>query len=100
IGPVTALEGTTAMIWVGDRTETCEALAPPNDTPVTLAKAVPEIVTWVPTWPLGGVKSRTVGGTTKKLVVATIPAGVMRLIESVVASSGTIAVTRLLERFS
>ena len=55
--------GATAVIVVGEVTEKLVAGTPPNDTPVTLVKSVPVIVTVVPPTlgPVAGLTAVTVG---------------------------------------
>ena len=69
------------------------ALVPLNVTAVAPVKAVPLIVTLVPTGPLVGAKLLTVGaGTTVKLLaLVAVPPGVVTLTGPVVAPAGTVA---------
>jgi hypothetical protein len=55
IGPDVAPLGTVAVIWVGETTAK-EALVPAKVTPEAPENPLPEIVTVVPTVPLGGEK--------------------------------------------
>src|SRR5436190_1541848 len=92
-GPLTAPPGITATICLGDITDAAAASTPAKRTAATSPKPVPVIVTVDPADPDVGSKLVITGSTTKKLVAATIPAALVRLIESVVASSGTTVIS-------
>jgi len=55
-GPVLAVVGTVAVIWVSESTVKVAASKPLNRTFVTSAKLIPVIVTTLPTAPLVGLK--------------------------------------------
>src|SRR6267378_3016028 len=98
IGPVVAPDGTVAVIVVAEFTVKL-ALVPLNRAAEAPVKFVPLIVTLVPTGPLPGVKLETVGGlmTVKLLALLAVPAGVVTLIEPLVAPAGTVAVIAVAE---
>jgi hypothetical protein len=92
IGPVVAVEGTVAVIWVAEFTTNVAATLL-NVTAVAPVKFVPVIVTDVPTAPNVGVNEVIVGGGTVKLVrLDPVPPGAVTLIGPVVAVAGTVAV--------
>jgi hypothetical protein len=92
IGPVVAVEGTVAVIWVAEFTTNVAATLL-NVTAVAPVKFVPVIVTDVPTGPNVGVNEVIVGGGTVKLVrLDPVPPGAVTLIGPVVAVAGTVAV--------
>jgi hypothetical protein len=69
------------------------ALTPLKATPVVPVKSVPLMVTLIPTGPMGGVKAVIAGGliTVKLAALVAVPAGVVTLIDPVVAPDGTVA---------
>ena len=93
-GPVVAPTGTVTVIRVPESTVN-EAETPLNFTAVAPVKAVPAMVTTVPTGPLVGVKDEIVGaGMTVKLeALVAVPPGVVTVMGPVVAPAGTVAVT-------
>ena len=92
IGPVVAVEGTVAVIWVAEFTTNVAATLL-NVTAVAPVKFVPVIVTDAPTGPNVGVNDVIVGGGTVKLVrLDPVPPGVVTLIGPVVAVAGTVTV--------
>jgi hypothetical protein len=92
IGPVVAVDGTVAVIWVAEFTTNVAATLL-NVTAVAPVKFVPVIVTDVPTGPNVGVNDVIVGGGTVKLVrLDPVPPGAVTLIGPVVAVAGTVAV--------
>jgi hypothetical protein len=96
ITPVVALLGTVAVI---DVLEVMENVAgtPLNCTDVAAVKLLPTITTDVPTDPDFGVKSVTLGRTTKLEELVTVPFDVTTLIGPVVALTGTLAVMSVVE---
>jgi hypothetical protein len=95
--PVSAPAGTVAVILVAESTEKLVAVTPPNFTEVAPVKAVPLMVTTVPTGPLAGVKDVIVGAvvTVKSDALVAVPPGVVTVIFPVTAPVGTLAVTRV-----
>lgn len=91
IGPVVALEGTVAVIWVGEFT-TNVANTPLKETLLTPANPVPRITTDVPTGPFVGVNDVMAGATAKSFELVPVPAALVTLIRPVTAPVGTIAV--------
>jgi hypothetical protein len=91
--PVVAPPGTVAVICVAELTVNVAAV-PLNFTAVAPVKAVPVIVTFVPTAPPVGEKLVMVGGgmTVKELALVPVPPAVVTLIVPVVAPAGTVAV--------
>ena len=67
------------------------AALPLNVTAVAPVKAVPVIVTLVPTGPPAGVKPAMVGTTAKFVALTAVPPGVVTLTGPVVAPDGTVA---------
>lgn len=97
IAPVPALEGTTAVIRIGETTVKLVALTPAKRTEVAPWKSVPLIVTVVPVGPELGVNDVIVGGlfvvTKKSVALVTVPSlGTETAIRPVVAPLGTVAV--------
>jgi hypothetical protein len=92
--PVVAVEGTVAVIWVG---ESIVKVAPAalNATALDVSKLVPVMTTEVPEMPLPGVKPVTVGGTatTKLVALVAVPPGAVSVIFPVVVPAETVAVT-------
>ena len=79
-------------------TENVVAATPPNFTEVAPVKAVPLMVTTVPTGPLVGVNEEIVGAaavTVKLVALVAVPPGVVTVIVPVTAPVGTVAVTRV-----
>src|SRR5439155_12941122 len=100
MGPVVAPAGTVAAIEVGEVTVKLTALVPLNFTAVVPVKAVPLIVTVLPTGPLVGVKLVIVGGlavAVNDLLLVAVPPGVVTLIWPVVAPLGTVAAIEVAE---
>src|SRR5437867_234904 len=95
--PDTAPAGTVAVILVAELTEKVVAATPPNFTEVAPVKAVPLMVTTVPTGPLVGVNEVIVGAvvTVKSEALVAVPPGVVTVIFPVTAPLGTVAVTRV-----
>ena len=62
MGPLLALVGTAAVIWVAELTVNDAAAVPLNETPVAPDKFVPVSTTEVPTAPLVGANPVIVGG--------------------------------------
>ena len=95
--PDTAPAGTVAVILVAELTEKVVAATPPNFTEVAPVKAVPLIVTTVPTGPLVGVNEVIDGAvvTVKADALVAVPPGVVTVIFPVTAPLGTLAVTRV-----
>jgi hypothetical protein len=95
IVPLVAPTGTLVVICVSEVTVKPNTLVPLNPTAVAPVKPVPVIVTDTPTAPLFGANELTVGGakTAKAAVLPAVPAGVVMLIDPVVAPVGTVAVT-------
>src|SRR5438034_7382296 len=94
--PDTAPAGTVAVILVAELTEKVVAATPPNFTEVAPVKAVPLMVTTVPTGPLVGVNEEIVGAaavTVKSDALVAVPPGVVTVIFPVTAPLGTVAVT-------
>src|SRR5439155_364172 len=93
MSPVVAPLGTVAWMAVGEVTEKLTALVPLNVTAVVPVKAVPLIVTVLPTAPLVGVKLVSVGAgiTVKAVALVAVPPGVVTLIWPLVAPLGTVA---------
>src|SRR5438876_353704 len=91
-GPLVAPLGTVAEIEVAELTAKL-ALVPLSVTAVAPVKAVPLIVTLVPTGPPGGVKLVIVGAvvTAELLVLVAVPPGVVTLSGPLVAPLGTVA---------
>jgi hypothetical protein len=102
IGPVVAVEGTVAVIWVAEfTTNVAVTLLKVTEVvvkPVPL-KFVPVIFTCVPTGPKVGVKDVIVGvpTTVKSVVLVAVPLGFVTLILPVVAPVGTVAVIDVAE---
>jgi hypothetical protein len=96
IGPVTALVGTVAVIWVGESTVNVVAATPPNVTEVAPVNDPPVMVTTVPALPLVGVKLLMHGPapvvTLKLVVLVAVPSESVTAIAPVVAPAGTVAV--------
>jgi hypothetical protein len=91
IGPVVALAGTVALIFVLESTWKTDD-APLNLTATAPVKAVPEIVTLSPTFPLPGAKLAMLGLTVKFPALVAVRAAAVTLILPVVAPAGTVAV--------
>ena len=92
-GPLVAPLGTVAAIVVAELAVKL-ALVPLNVTAVAPVKAVPLIVTLLPTGPLAGVKLVIVGAlavTVKLLLLVAVPPGVVTLSGPPVAPLGTVA---------
>ena len=72
---------------------------PLNETPLTLVKPLPLIITCVPTSPLAGVNPLIVGGnrTVKSLALVPVPSALVTLMGPFVAPAGTIARSSLSE---
>jgi len=94
IGPVTAPEGTVAVICVDELTVKDVADTPPKVTEVAPVRFVPVITTLAPTAPLVGEKLVIVGApmTVKDPALVAVPPGVVTLIGPVTAPDGTVAV--------
>jgi len=91
-GPLVALAGTVALIWVSEATPNVAAV-PLNATAVAPVKPVPLIVTAVPGGPLDGVNPVIVGGgpvTVKLLLLVAVPLVVVTVIGPVLAPAGTV----------
>jgi hypothetical protein len=101
IGPVTALLGTVAVIWVGESTVKVVAATPPKVTDVAPVNDPPVMVTTVPTLPLVGVKLLMHGPdpvvTVKLVVLVAVPSESVTAIGPVVAPAGTVAVICVFE---
>jgi hypothetical protein len=91
IGPVVALLGTVAVIWVSEAT-VYAAEAPLKLTDVAPVKPVPVIVTTVPESPLAGVNEPIDGAIVKLVVLVAVPPGVVTAIGPLAAPAGTVAV--------
>ena len=91
IGPVVALAGTVALIWVL-RLPLKAAEVPLNLTAVVPVKFAPVMVTLAPTAPLGGATLVIRGATVNLLALVAVPSGVVTLMSPVVAPVGTVAV--------
>ena len=91
---VTAPVGTVAVIFVSETTVNV-ATTVPNFTAVAAFKAVPLIVTSVPTGPLGGVKLEMVGVILKFCSVVRLPPGSLTVINPVVAPDRTFPVAKV-----
>lgn len=88
--PAPAPAGTVASMEVVDCTVKVAA-TPLNDTPVTLSKLAPLMLTGVPIGPEEGENEVTAGATVKELAVVYDPACVVTVMRPVVASTGTFA---------
>jgi hypothetical protein len=103
MGPVVAVEGTVAVIWVGESTVLVVAATPLKVTEVVVKpvplKFVPVILTCVPTGPKAGVNDVIVGAgtTTKSAALVAVPMVFVTLILPVVAPVGTVAVIDVAE---
>jgi hypothetical protein len=95
--PDPAPVGTVAVILVAELTEKLVAATPPNFTEVAPVKAVPLMVTTVPTGPLVGENEVIEGAvvTVKSDALVAVPPGVVTVIFPVTAPLGTLAVTRV-----
>ena len=89
--PVTAPEGTVAVICVAEFTLKLVAATPPNVTLLAPVKLVPVIVTVVPTAPLIGVKLLIPGLTLKFELLVAVPPAFTTETGPVVAPAGTVA---------
>src|SRR6266571_3373018 len=100
IDPLVAPVGTVARICVLESTVKLATAVPLKATAVAPLKLFPLIVTVVPTGPLIGLKELIVGGeavTVKLLALVAVPAGVVTLIDPLVAPVGTVARICVLE---
>jgi hypothetical protein len=101
IGPVTALLGTVAEIWVGESTVKVVAATPPKVTDVAPVNDPPVMVTTVPGFPLVGVKLLMQGPdpvvTVKLVVLVAVPSESVTAMGPVVAPAGTVAVICVFE---
>ena len=101
IGPVTALLGTVAEIWVGESTVNVVAATPPNVTDVAPVNEPPVMVTTVPTLPLVGVKLLMHGpepvDTLKLVVLVAVPSESVTAMGPLVAPARTVAVICVFE---
>ncbi len=90
--PVFAPAGTVVVIRVGESIANEVALMFPKSTSVDPLKPVPDMTTWEPTWPLGGVKLRISGKTRNdfRLFKTAVPA--VTDTSPVIAALGTIIV--------
>lgn len=91
IFPVTASGGTVAVILAYETTVNVDGV-PLNRTSVVPVKALPVIVTTVPTVAAVGVNPLIAGTTTNGLGLVAVPAGVVTTIGPVVAPEGTVVV--------
>lgn len=92
IFPVFAPVGTVAVTLVSEFTVKLVAFTPPNVTDFVCVRLTPEMVTTVPTGPLGGLKVLTFGTTLNDTMVANVPLGVATFTRPVLAPEGTVAV--------
>lgn len=90
MGPVVALAGTVAVIWVLEFTVNVAAV-PLNLTDVTPKKPEPVIVTGMPTAPLAGRKPVMSALSVNVPTLVAVPAGAVTAIFPVVAAAGTVA---------
>jgi hypothetical protein len=96
IGPLVALAGTVAVIWLSETTVNADAAVPLKVTPVAPERFVPWIETSVPPGPLVGENPEIDGpGVTtvivKVLALNAVPVGVVTLTAPLLAPLGTVA---------
>jgi hypothetical protein len=90
--PVWAPTGTVAVICVSEFTVKLVAFTPPKVTLVAPVKLIPVITTDAPTCPLVGLKLITLGMTKYRVLLVSVPVGVVTVTGPVVAPAGTFAV--------
>ena len=92
IFPVFAPVGTSAVTWVSEFTVNLVAAIPSKATAVVSVRALPVIVTGVPTGPLAGLKLVTAGSTEKFCVLVSVVEPVVTVTAPDCAPAGTVAV--------
>jgi hypothetical protein len=97
IGPLVALAGTVAVIWLSESTEKPGAFVPLNRTAVAPVKLLPASTTWAPAGAPPAGEKEVIPEDTVKFVEVVTPSAVVTVMMPEVAPAGTVVVIWLAE---